>query len=200
MIKVNLLKAKVPLQTQSSQTQGFTVQGTKTEESTPKDKVMKVLVMIIGAALLLFYQNMNIDALTKQRNMYSGQNIQLTQELQQIEASAGQLEQLKNENEKLQEKLKILSSLSKNRLRELKALDNLQNFIPEGVWLESLEYNGKNVLLKGFATNDRDLNTFIESLEQSTYFKEVILSKAVELKKESGAVKEFEINTSLGDG
>lgn len=199
MIKVNLLKAKVPIQVESQQTQGFTVQGGATE-STPKDKVVKVLVMILGIVALMVYEKINIDALKSQNQSYATQNVQLTQELQKIEASAGQLEQLKKENEKLQEKLKILTNLSKNRLKELKALDNLQNFIPEGVWLESLEYDGDQVLFKGFATNDRDLNTFVESLERSTYFKDIILSKAIEQQKDSGAVKEFEINSALGDG
>lgn len=199
MIKVNLLKAKVPIQTQTSQDQGFSVQS-GSEGATPKDKVIKVLVMSLGVVALLIYENLNIDALTSQRNVYVAQNSQLTQELQKIEANAGQLEQLKKENEKLQEKLKILTGLSKSRLRELKALDNLQNFIPEGVWLETLDYDGEKVLLKGFATNDRDLNAFVDSLEQSTYFIDVILSKAIEQKKDSGAVKQFEINTALGDG
>ncbi|MCH2535579.1 MAG: PilN domain-containing protein [Bdellovibrionales bacterium] len=199
MIKVNLLKAKVPLQTQAQQTQGFSVQ-TGGGESTPKDKVVKVLVMLLGAVALMVYEKINIDALESQQKMYRTQSTQLTQELQKIEASAGQLEELKKENEKLQEKLKILTNLSKNRLKELKALDNLQNFIPEGVWLESLDYDGDKVLFKGFATNDRDLNAFVESLEGSTYFIDVILSKAIEQQKDSGAVKEFEINSALGDG
>lgn len=199
MIKVNLLKAKVPLQTQSQQTQGFTVQG-GSAESSPKDKVVKVLVMVLGVIALMVYEKINIDALEGQRKTYMAESTRLTQELQQIEANAGQLEELKKENEKLQEKLKILTSLSKNRLKELKALDNLQNFIPEGVWLESLNYDGAKVLFKGFATNDRDLNAFVESLEGSTYFIDVILSKAIEQQKDSGAVKEFEINSALGDG
>ena len=199
MIKVNLLKAKVPLQTQAQQTQGFSVQ-TGGGESTPKDKVIKVLVMILGVVALMVYEKINMDALESQQRSLNSTNTQLTQELNKIESSAGQLEELKKENEKLQEKLKILTSLSKNRLRELKALDNLQNFIPEGVWPESLDYDGEKVLFKGFATNDRDLNAFVESLEGSTYFIDVILSKAIEQQKDSGAVKEFEINSALGDG
>ena len=99
----------------------------------------------------------------------------------------------------MKEKLDIVTGLSKKRLRELKALDFLQNLIPDGVWLTSMKYDGEKVNFSGQATTDEDMTKFIEGLDSSGQFKEVILVKAIEKSSAVGVVKEFVVNSKLGE-
>ncbi|MEZ0390830.1 MAG: PilN domain-containing protein, partial [Pseudobdellovibrionaceae bacterium] len=84
-------------------------------------------------------------------------------------------------------------SLQRERLREVKILDNLQKDIPEKVWLERLEFKDTNLMISGKAISDGELTNFMENLSKSVFLKEVNLLKSSELSTDRGMLKQFEI-------
>ena len=83
-------------------------------------------------------------------------------------------------------------------MRELKAMDFLQTMIPDGVWLNKINYDGEKVNFSGSALNDKELDTFVTGLMDSSYFEDVVLIQQTVEKTDSGPVKNFEVSSAMG--
>lgn len=199
MIKVNLLKTKVVSQSLEGEDVPLSVEsGVSAGSSSQKEVLLKLLVILAGVIVLIIFEQVNISNLTKEKDAVTGKVNLLQTEKRQLEERVKAENQLKADINQLEEKQKILNRLLRKRMQELKALDFLQTSLPEGVWLDSIDYNGLDVEFKGFAATDRDLSMFVEILEKSAHFNQVLLAKSVENKNKTGTVKEFTINAELG--
>jgi Tfp pilus assembly protein PilN len=115
-------------------------------------------------------------------------------------AEADSVKDVEKQARELEDKLKVLKSLSKLRLREVKTLDFMQSSIPEKVWLKSISFQarGDNVEeghfeFVGNAVATEDLSEFVKRLEDSAYLSEVIVIKNQEspVTGRGGVVREF---------
>jgi type IV pilus assembly protein PilN len=86
-----------------------------------------------------------------------------------------------------------LEGLQKERLREVKILDNLQKDIPEKVWLTRMEFADTSLKLTGAATADMEISTFMDNLGKSVFLRDVSLVKATDETSEKGVQKVFDI-------
>ena len=117
----------------------------------------------------------------------------------ELRAQAGRAEQVKGQIDQLQEKLDILTGLSRKRLRELKALDSLQNFLPNGVWFRTLKYNGRGFDLNGSSATNEDLDEFEAALNASPVYTNVIRLSSVSSQTTQGTIINFQLQFDLGD-
>ena len=199
MIRVNLLKSKIS-NAEEAETEGIAFTGDDSQEPINKQQlIVKVFLILLAPIVVYFYEDYNLDQLLRAKSGIQTQLNQGTTKLNQLKVKAGKAQEVEGEVQKLEEKLKILVELSRKRLRELKALDSLQNMIPDSVWVESLDYDGENFQLLGGALNDKGLNDFVVGLEESPYYQNVIVLRAIEKKALKGTVKEFEIASVLGE-
>ncbi|MCB0414992.1 MAG: PilN domain-containing protein [Bdellovibrionales bacterium] len=207
MIKVNLLKTKVETGAHTvvdGETQDYT--GFENFEDGPvvdqSDAIAKMLLMLLSVAILIGYEWYGIGEKEKQLKIVSAQVAQKQNELNSLGGQNIESTQLKTEIEEIKAKLDILDSLSKKRLKELKALDYLQSVIPDGVWMSNIQYNGRTSLLEGYSVTETDLDNFIRSLEKSTYFLNVErLSSITQTSSKVSATgyKKFKISTEIGE-
>ncbi|MBT4761244.1 MAG: PilN domain-containing protein [Bdellovibrionaceae bacterium] len=195
MIKINLLTSRISSFGGAAQGITFDTSGGAEDR---KDAIKKVVYMLMFSIMLMVYESYNLDDLQDQLRKLRAEDSSQKANIAILKKKAGRAPEMEKEVKKMEEKLEIVTGLSKKRLRELKALDFLQNLIPESVWLKSMKYDGENVFFAAEASNDEDMNFFVEGLDKSVQFEEVILIKAVEKKSKTGTIKVFEVESKLG--
>ncbi len=195
MIRINLLRNR-SLASGGDTTYAISLdKGPQTEAQ--KEAVIKILLMSVFAIILVVIEHNIIDGLKKEHIVLSSQLEESKAKVAQLKLEADKQSEYEKEAKELDDKMKIIKTLSKTRLKELKALDFLQSIIPERVWLSSLEYHNDKFSLKGHAMTDDDLTDFIQSLDKSSFFNEVILLQAKEQTGKEGTLKVFEITASI---
>jgi hypothetical protein len=56
--------------------------------------------------------------------------------------------------EKMTKEIKIIRELARNRLREVKALDQLQTILPDKTWISAIKIEGGKITMDGYALNE----------------------------------------------
>lgn len=202
MIKVNLLKTKVSggvADMTSTATIGTASVSVGAENLSPVEVILKIALMIVFAYGLSYYEADNIETLQAQLKKEKSATSETQKQLTELRAQAGRAEQVKGQIDQLQEKLDILTGLSRKRLRELKALDSLQNFLPNGVWFRTLKYNGRGFDLNGSSATNEDLDEFEAALNASPVYTNVIRLSSVSSQTTQGTIINFQLQFDLGD-
>ena len=204
MIRVNLLKNRGGTYVGTVSTQiGDMPATTSTEISGSNDtksNAIKIILMIMWAGGLFAYQKFNISNLEEQLAGARAKATDLNRQIQQHQAEADQAKRMQKDIQELKRRIKIIKGLSKTRLREIKAIDYIQNNIPNKLWLSSLTFKDNKMKLLGSSMTDDQLNRFLDALEQNkSYFQNVLLLKAVdESDGKMGTLKSFEISSDMG--
>lgn len=168
-----------------------------TADFNKRDAVVNGLMLVVFPILLMFYEQHHIDQLNLQlRQTQSALSVKETT-LQEKKAEAAKSGELKEKAKELANKIEILKKLAKIRLREIRALDFIQNNIPEKVWLSEMVFKEGQLKLKGRSMTDDDLTNFVNSLENSKYFTNVLLLQAREERLKEAALKTFEVSCNL---
>lgn len=202
MIKVNLLKnrggraAKTGSADINFDTQ-FDIQTAAVETSDPKDNIKKIVLALIWAAALITYESYHIGELNSQLANINQERDSLAAEIQLKQPQAEKARALQKEIQDIDARVKSIKQLSKVRLREIKAVDFLQNVIPEKVWVTNLDFGESTLKIEGGAVSDDQLNRFVDSLEGKSYFRNVIVLRSVEAKAKDGTIKSFQVSSSL---
>lgn len=204
MIKVNLLKNRAEgagtQVTSATQIDNLTAvegvsEGMDAEQA--RQIALKFVVIIVATAGLWVYETWHIDTLREQRRSIERQNGDMQKEISEKQPVAAKAKELQKKITDLRGRIKIIRDLSKTRLREIKSIDYIQNVIPDKVWLTNIEIKDEKVKIEGSAMSDEQLNRFIELIDGKSYFKDVVLLRAVEQKVKEGTIKNFEISSSL---
>lgn len=200
MIRVNLLKNRIQTTPDATAiddadfSQGFEI---REGQGSP---AVNFLLMVLFVVLMVVYESFFVSALKEETSRLQQQAATMETQVQQRQQESQEALKVQGEIRELETKIEILKSLSKNRLIELKALDQLQTLIPDKVWLERIEYDDQKFDLRGFAMSDEDLTDFLKLLEERTFFVNVILLQARETDSPQGTVKEFQITANLKEG
>jgi type IV pilus assembly protein PilN len=86
---------------------------------------------------------------------------------------------IEGDKKALEEKLKVLEVLKKNRTGPVKLMDELAQIIPTKVWLVDLAEDAGAIALKGRAASHEDVAIFLKKLKGSKHFKDIQLKKAM---------------------
>ena len=157
--------------------------------------IFGVLTMLL--ALFVVYKNLTLtydelkiesDTLSHRLNTLKSQT-----------KSAGELEEKKKI---LKNKLSVIAVLKKNKIGPVRVMDDLNNAVPERVWLRELEESGGLIKLKGRALGNQDVAVFMKTLEASDYFSDVNLveSQRMYYSKATGQVTQTTDLSSLRSG
>lgn len=160
----------------------------------------KIIFLVIWVVALFGYQKYNIGSLSDRLSHLRFEASSLQSQITQNQVAAKRARQMQNDVKELQRRIKIIKNLSNTRLREIKAIDYIQNNIPQKLWLTSIVFKSKKMKLFGTALTDDQLNQFLNSLQNNkSYFKSVLLLRAVDEQGKVGTVKSFEISSELGN-
>lgn len=209
MIKVNLLRNKVgDTQGQGASRAGFgsTILAGGGDSSS-RDGVVRLIVIFLFTAILMIYEHQNIRDLNQEQIRVQAQVAELETAAKVKADEVASVKDVEKQAKELEDKLKILTLLSRLRLREVKTLDFMQSAIPEKVWLRNVMFSSeKNKVadgkfeFKGAAVATEDLSEFVKRLEDSSYLNEVIVIKNQEVNipnRTSGTMRDFEFTAQV---
>lgn len=197
MIKVNLARSRTQSGVNQTESTNFTIDSGSGDSSEQRVALRNLFLLFVGVLLLIVYERFTVFNLNDS-NLLIGN--ELTQIEQQLEATKANLEQHKaseTEAKALEDKLSIIKKLSRIRLREVKALDYIQEIIPQKIWLRSLTFDHEIVRISGYSMLDEDLSNFIQVMDRSSFFQSVLLTQANEVASKSGNYKQFDISARL---
>ena len=133
--------------------------------------VIIVLVTIIVMANLAFFFN---SRLSKKKALFkTNENkiVELKQKIKEVE----NFEQL---NKTIEQRNGIIEQLRKNQSMPVRLLDEANNLLPSGIWLDKMAVSGENVSMEGYAFANSDIVTYIDNIKNSQLFTEVYLQES----------------------
>jgi len=175
MIRINLLPFRVA----------------RTKESIRKQISIFLLLIFLTIVALVWY-TMHINS---QILVVKEKTKQVNHQILKYKKKADRVAKIKKNLKILEEKLEIVSSLKKQRGKQLILFDSMTDFIvPERMWLESFKTNKNSVTIKGIAFDNPTIADFMEKLENSSIFGKVDLKTAkIKMFKDGVMLKSFEL-------
>lgn len=175
MIRINLLPFRVA----------------RKKENIRRQISIFVLLIILTILSLFWYTSvMNRQILT-----IIEKTEQVNSQILQYKEKAERVARIKKDLKVLEEKLEIVSSLKKQREKQLILFEGMTGLIvPERMWLENFQTNENSVTIKGIAFDNPTIADFMEKLEKSTLFNKVDLKTAkIKKFKDNVMLKSFEL-------
>jgi len=175
MIKINLLPFRV---------------ARKKENIRKKISIFLLCVLLTVVTLFWYTQSFN-----RQIVIIKEKTKQVNYQVAKYKEKADRVVQIKKDLRILKEKLVIISSLKKQRGKQLILFDGMTDLIiPTRMWLESFKTDKNSVTIKGIAFDNPTIADFMEKLEKSSLFSTVDL-KTAKMKKFKNDVmlKSFEL-------
>ena len=175
MIKINLLPFRVARQKENIRKQ-----------------ISIFLLLVLLTVVALFWYTQSIH---KQIVSIKAKTEQINSQIVKYKEKADRVAQIKKDLKILEEKLRIVSSLEKQRKKQLILFDNMTDLvIPTRMWLESFKTDKNSVTIKGIAFDNPTIADFMEKLEQSSLFSTVDLKTAkIKKFKNNVMLKSFEL-------
>lgn len=125
-------------------------------------------------------------------------------ELSNVESEIGKYKQLlkevseyKGQKKVMEEKIKVIEQLEKNRQGPLLLLEEMSSSIPDSAWLEKMQEKGKFIEITGFAVDNETIADFMERLEDAKGFERVELIVTSRVDKVGMNLKNFTITFSI---
>ena len=203
MLKINLLKnrgATGPAKEEPTFASGDTIQFSVEDSSDQSGIVVKVIIILIFPVLLYAYEWYNISQLETQAAAVQSQLTNIQNQVNALKPEADKAKLITQEYDAFRKKIELIKEIGKKRLREIRALDHLQNIIPEKAWFTTIKFEENRFTIEGVVANDQTLDALLEGIRRHPGFKDVLLAKAVEQKGDQGTLKSFVINSNMTDG
>lgn len=133
------------------------------------------------------FTKLNNEYKKLQRNVRKMQNVQ-----KQVDA-------LKEQEQKLARKLDTVKKIINKRQNPYLILKYVADNIPPEIWLQSIKLVDKDLLIKGYAKDYKNIGTFINALKNSIFFQTVDYAAADDLDAEvkGRRVETFQISTTV---
>lgn len=153
--------------------------------------VMGILAIAAVFAVILILnnsQNARIDGIRE--------NIRVTdRRINDLRDVEKKVEEFKKKNEELQQRIDIISDLERMRFGPLDVMNSLSDAIPERAWINTIVSRGTNATITGIAWNEFTVADFMESLQESNYFRNVNLRVIRTETVNNLSLRSFEITT-----
>ncbi len=149
-------------------------------------------LLILFTSVLMFWYT---QALDKQIRTVKEKTEQVNQQIAKYKEKADRVTQIKNDLKALDEKLKIVSDLKKQKEKHFILFKSMTDLvIPERMWLESFKTDATGLTIKGIAFDNPTIAEFMEKLEKSMLFSKVDLKTAkMKTFKDDVMLKSFEL-------
>jgi Tfp pilus assembly protein PilN len=121
----------------------------------------------------------------------------LSDEINEIKASAAKIEEFKKQSQTLEKKLRVIQQLSEEKTGPARMLNTIVNIFnrEEKLWLMSLEEKSGQISLSGGAMSHENISDFHITLKRhSELFGNIKLAKVTTAKSESANYFLWEIN------
>ena len=149
------------------------------------------LLSFVFITIALFYYNGTLN--NKIKTIETDINI-IDKELSALRIQINEINRIRRALDILNDKTKIINSLSTNRKRAIALLDSI-NFlvIEKRMWLTMLQARGDNIHIRGIALDNKTVADFMTRLERSNMYINVNLQTVNQTKVLKYELKNFDI-------
>ncbi len=158
MIKVNLLPIKRK----------------KKPKPIPSFVVTMVIITIITIIVMANLAFLFNARLSKKRTLFTNNESKIAELKQKIK----EVENFEQLNKTILQKNNIIEQLRKNQSMPVRLLNEANNLLPNGVWLDKMTVSGENVSMEGYAFANSDIVTYVDNMKNSQIFTEVYLQES----------------------
>ncbi len=150
-----------------------------------------IILLVIGAMIaVVIMQNKQISSI-------EDKTVQVNKRIKELDVIRKKVEKFKVQNKRLEQRIKVIARLEKNRVGPLYVMDALSSQIPERAWISAFSTRGSSAKITGTASSEFVISEFMRSLQSSPHFRYVNLSK-IRNKRVSGKVfKSFGLSVGL---
>ena len=119
------------------------------------------------------------------------------QEIQQLKAKIGQIDNIKKLQAEVKKKLDILTQLRKEKTGPASRLARLSESVPDKLWLVKYTENLGTVSISGFSVNEEIIATFMRNLQAAEDFDKIELQVSEQAEIAGIKVKRFDITFNI---
>lgn len=148
--------------------------------------------LILGVLLALVQWKMTRDIETTQKEIAKTQD-----QIKFYEAQIAKASKAQREKELLEEKLRVINDLRKQKSSSARVLDEVSMQKPEKLQLESMKKEGTKLGIEGIALDDETVANFMTSLRKSKLFKSVDLIVSEQIEQSKIKLKKFTLSCEI---
>jgi type IV pilus assembly protein PilN len=119
------------------------------------------------------------------------------QEIQQLKAKIGEIDNIKKLQAEVKKKLDILTQLRKEKTGPASRLAKLSEAVPDKLWLVKYTENLGTVSISGFSVNEEIIATFMRNLQAAEDFDKIELQVSEQAEVAGIKVKRFDITFNI---
>lgn len=165
-----------------------------------RQAAIKVAIILLFPTLMFIWEKLRLNSLQSDQ-------VQIQQKVTAVEAerasfgsTAPRVAKANKLKEKMTKEIKIIRELARNRLREVKALDQLQTILPDKTWISAIKIEGSKITLDGYALNESAITELMTALNTNAFFSGVQPKGQVqETNKILGQVTKFGFEFRVGN-
>lgn len=177
MIKVNLLAVKRK----------------KKPKPIPSFIVTMVVITIITIIVMANFAFFFNSRLSKKRTLFQANESKIAELKQKIK----EVENFEQLNKTIEQRNDIIEQLRKNQSMPVRLLDEANNLLPNGVWLDGMTVSGENVSMEGYAFTNSDIVTYVDNMKNSQIFTEVYLQESKSTNIENTSLYMFKLTFKM---
>jgi type IV pilus assembly protein PilN len=177
MIRINLLAVRV----------------SKKKQAGKQQLLLGVLVLVAAVGGNFLWSSARAGALEARQAKIA----RTRGEIAQLEKIIGEVNDIKQQQQAVKDKLAVLESLKTGRSGPVRMLDELASLMPKRVWLSKLEQNGDRIAFSGAGATIDDVSMFMAALKRSAHFSEVELRKTSAKTEGKFRVADFTIEAKV---
>ncbi len=167
------------------------------DDEVRKDAAKRIVIFLVPIVLIWTYGELVVpqkrDELAAKTQDYN----KLVDYNKKQSASVAEIKKFKEDESLIESRIVVLNKLSKDRYKEIRVLELLQQVIPEKAWLRKVKIGQQKLILEGTALSDFEVSKFMESLTKSAFLVDVNLITSSEVISSGTSYKNFEISCSL---
>jgi type IV pilus assembly protein PilN len=126
--------------------------------------IMGLSIVLVAVGILAVHlQYARLISVQESRNGY------LQKHITEVEKQIKEINELATKKERLLARMEIIQQLQRNRPEIVRLFDELVRILPEGVHLESLKQQGRNLQMKGIAQSNARVSAMMRNIDQSEW-------------------------------
>lgn len=158
MIKINLLATRE----------------VKKRDTFQQQVLLFVLCLLLGVGGIA-YVHINVN---KKLKTVQTENENVKKELDSLRKEVGDLNEYKKKTEDLESKRNIITTLEIGRNGPVHLMDEFSQAMPQAIWIDEFTLKGDALTVKGFASDNETIATFMMNLTNRPYFTAVNLVRS----------------------
>jgi type IV pilus assembly protein PilN len=197
MIKINLVSSGRGISSGTRVDSGNAFASFTSGDEILKNALKRLIIILIPVIGLYVYEGQIIPQ--KQDEVASKNQVlgELTAYNAKQSGSVAEIKKFKEEEALIESRITALNKISKDRFKEIRVMDLIQQVIPEKAWLRKIQIGQQKLMIEGTALSDYEVSSFMEALTKSAFLMDVNLVTSSEVIVDGSSFKNFEISCLL---